>query len=155
VMAGQGTLALEMLDTCELDAIVVPVGGGGLASGVAIGAQGLVPGLAIVGAEPAGAGDAARSLERGERGASGGPDTLCDGLRGLIGVPNFTALRDHAVRVVRVTDEECIAAMRLVWSELKQVVEISSATVLAAVLKEPTRFAGKRVGLVLSGGNVD
>ncbi|HKR75686.1 MAG TPA: pyridoxal-phosphate dependent enzyme [Rhodanobacter sp.] len=156
VMAGQGTIALELLQQAPaLDAVITPVGGGGLAAGVAIAAHALRPELALFAAEPAGADDAARSLTAGSRIRSMSPDTVCDGLRALIGEPNFDALRMHQVKVVTVSDAETVAAMRLLWSELKQVVEVSSATVLAAILKQPRRFAGKRVGVVLTGGNVD
>lgn len=156
VMAGQGTLALELLrQVPQLDALITPVGGGGLASGVAIAAHALQPELALFAAEPAGADDAARSLAAGQRIAGMTPDTVCDGLRALVGEPNLEALRAHGVEVVTVSDAETVAAMRLLWSELKQVVEVSSATVLAAVLKQPRRFAGRRVGVVLTGGNVD
>ena len=156
VMAGQGTLALELLQqVAGLDALITPVGGGGLASGMAIAAHALNPELTLFGAEPQGADDAVQSLARGERVSGIVPDTLCDGLRALIGVSNLDALRQHRVQVIPVTDAETIAAMRLLWSELKQVVEVSSATVLAAILKQPRRFAGRRVGVVLTGGNVD
>ncbi|MDE2280605.1 MAG: pyridoxal-phosphate dependent enzyme [Xanthomonadaceae bacterium] len=156
VMAGQGTLVLELLRQApQLDALITPIGGGGLAAGVAIAAHALKPALALFGAEPAGADDAARSLAAGVRVASLSPDTVCDGLRALVGVPNFDALRAHRVDVITVSDTETVAAMRLLWSELKQVVEVSSATVLAAILKQPQRFAGRRVGVVLTGGNVD
>jgi threonine dehydratase len=156
VMAGQGTVALELLlQAPELDALITPVGGGGLASGVAIAAHAVNPGLALFGAEPQGADDAVQSLARGERVSGIVPDTVCDGLRALIGVSNLDALRRHQVQVISVTDAETIAAMQLIWSELKQVVEVSSATVLAAILRQPERFAGRRVGLVITGGNVD
>jgi threonine dehydratase len=156
VMAGQGTIALELLRQApQLDALITPVGGGGLAAGVAIAAHTLRPELALFGAEPAGADDAARSLAAGARVAGMTPDTLCDGLRALVGEPNLDALRAQRVDIITVTDAETIAAMRLLWSELKQVVEVSSATVLAAILRQPQRFAGRRVGLVLTGGNVD
>ncbi|KZC40427.1 serine dehydratase [Rhodanobacter sp. FW510-R12] len=156
VMAGQGTLALELLRQAPgLDALVTPVGGGGLASGVAIAAHGLDPALALFAAEPLGADDAARSLAQGTRVTTVVPDTICDGLRALVGEHNLDALRMHRVEVITVSDAETVAAMRLLWSELKQVVEVSSATVLAAILKQPRRFAGKRVGVVLTGGNVD
>jgi len=156
VMAGQGTVALELLlQAPELDALITPVGGGGLASGVAIAAHAANPGLALFGAEPQGADDAVQSLARGGRVSGIAPDTLCDGLRALIGVSNLDALRRHQVQVISVTDAETIAAMQLIWSELKQVVEVSSATVLAAVLRQPERFAGRRLGLVITGGNVD
>jgi len=156
VMAGQGTIALELLQQAPgLDALITPVGGGGLASGVAIAAHALDPALALFGAEPLGADDAAQSLARGARVTTEVPDTICDGLRALVGERNLDALRTHCVEVVTVSDAETIAAMQLLWSELKQVVEVSSATVLAAILKQPQRFAGRRVGVVLTGGNVD
>jgi threonine dehydratase len=156
VMAGQGTLALELLHQAPgLDALLTPVGGGGLASGVAIAAHALNPELALFGAEPQGADDAAQSLAAAERVTGVAPDTLCDGLRALIGLSNLGALRQHRVQVITVSDRETIAAMQLIWTELKQVVEVSSATVLAAILKQPERFAGRRIGLVLTGGNVD
>jgi threonine dehydratase len=156
VMAGQGTLALELLQQAPgLDALITPVGGGGLASGVAIAAHAINPALNLFGAEPLGADDAARSLAHGTRVTTVVPDTICDGLRALVGERNLDALRTHRVDVITVSDAETIAAMQLLWSELKQVVEVSSATVLAAILKQPQRFAGRRVGVVLTGGNVD
>ena len=156
VMAGQGTVALELMHQVPgLDMLITPVGGGGLASGVAIAAHALNPGLRLFGAEPQGAADAAQSLAQGARVSGIVPDTVCDGLRALIGERNFEALRDHSVTVITVSDAETIAAMRLIWEELKLVVEVSSATVLAAIIKCPQPFAGKHVGLVLTGGNVD
>ncbi|WP_199098255.1 pyridoxal-phosphate dependent enzyme [Dyella sp. ASV21] len=156
VMAGQGTAVLELLEQAEgLDAVIAPVGGGGLMAGTAIAAHGVSPTLMVHGAEPMGADDAARSLAAGQRVGPFVPDTICDGLRTLIGEPNFAALRMHRVEVTTVSDEEVIAAMKLLWNELKLVVESSSATVLAAVLKRPERFHGQRVGLILTGGNVD
>jgi threonine dehydratase len=149
-------VALELLRQLPaLDVLITPVGGGGLAAGVAVAAHSLDPSLRLYGAEPQGADDAARSLILGGRVDDMVPDTLCDGLRALVGLRNLEALRAHAVEVVTVSDEETIAAMRLLWQELKQVVEVSSATVLAAVLKQREAFAGRRVGLVLTGGNVD
>jgi threonine dehydratase len=156
VMAGQGTVALELLRQVPgLDVLITPVGGGGLASGVAIAAHALDPGLALYGAEPSGADDTYQSLATQVRITSVVPDTICDGLRAVIGESNLRALRTHQVVVITVSDAETIAAMQLLWSELKQVVEVSSATVLAAVLQQPERFAGRRIGIVLTGGNVD
>jgi threonine dehydratase len=156
VMAGQGTLALELLQqTPGLDTLITPVGGGGLASGVAIAAHAINPALSLFGAEPLGADDAAQSLAHGTRVTTVVPDTICDGLRALVGERNLDALRTHHVELITVSDAETIAAMKLLWSELKQVVEVSSATVLAAILKQPQHFAGRRVGVVLTGGNVD
>ncbi|MDO1530346.1 pyridoxal-phosphate dependent enzyme [Fulvimonas sp. R45] len=156
VMAGQGTIALELLRQAPgLDAVITPVGGGGLAAGVAVAAHALAPDVALFAAEPAGADDAARSLAAGRRVTDVVPDTVCDGLRALVGERNLDALGAHRVEVIAVDDAETVAAMRLLWTELKQVVEVSSATVLAALLKARGRFAGRRVGVVLTGGNVD
>lgn len=156
VMAGQGTAALELLHgDGPFDVLVVPVGGGGLASGTALALQQASPHTRLVLAEPAGADDTARSLAAGTRQGPFTPDTICDGLRTLVGVPNLTLLQAAGAEVIVVDDAATMAAMRLLWEVLKQVVEPSSATVLAAVLAQPQRFAGLRVGLVLSGGNVD
>ena len=156
VIAGQGTAALELLNaTGPLDALVVPVGGGGLASGTAIAAAALAPHCEVFLAEPAGAADTARSLAAGERRIDFVPDTVCDGLRGTLGEPDFELLRRFGAQAIVVEDADTLAAMRLLWQVAKQVVEPSSAVALAAVLLQRKRFAGKRVGIVLSGGNVD
>lgn len=156
VIAGQGTTALELLNAVEaLEALVVPVGGGGLASGTAIAAAALLPDCRVVLAEPEGAADTARSLAAGERLADFVPDTICDGLRTAVGQPNFELLQRHAVEVLTVRDADTLQAMRLLWQTTKQLVEPSSAIALAAVLRYPARFAGRRVGVILSGGNVD
>ena len=156
VMAGQGTIVLELLQQIpRLDTVIVPIGGGGLASGCAIALAALSPQARLVGAEPAGADDAFRSLQRGQRVTDVVPRTICDGLRATIGEPNFALLGAHRVEVISVDDDATLAAMRLVWAELKQTIEPSSAVVLAALLVARGRFAGQRIGLVLSGGNVD
>jgi len=157
VIAGQGTAALELIQSAPLplDVLVVPVGGGGLAAGSALALQQASPGTRLVLAEPTGAADTARSLAAGERRVDFTPDTLCDGLRGTLGAPNFAVLQAAGAEVITVEDSATVAAMRLLWQVLKQVVEPSSAIALAAVLAQPQRFAGLRVGIVLSGGNVD
>ena len=156
VIAGQGTALLELVSAVpSLDVVVVPVGGGGLSSGTAIAASAFAPSLRVVGAEPAGAADTLASLQQGRRVTDVVPDTICDGLRGTLGEPNFALLRAHRVDVVAVEDADTVAAMRLLWQRAKQVVEPSSAIALAAVLGNRTRFEGLRVGVVLSGGNVD
>lgn len=156
VMAGQGTLVPELLrQSPGIDTLLFPVGGGGLAAGCSIAAHGLDPSIVLFAAEPEGADDAARSIEADERAGPFTANTICDGLRTLIGEPNFHVLREHGVRVLRVSDAEAIAAMKLLWSELRIVVEVSSATVLAALLRHRAHFAGRRVGAVLTGGNVD
>ena len=156
VIAGQGTIALELVQQVpDLDVIITPIGGGGLMSGCAIASKALKPSIRLIGAEPAGADDAFQSLQRGERVTSVVPETICDGLRATIGVPNFAALQDHGVTAITVTGVETRAAMRQLWAELKQTVEPSSATVFAALLQRRGQFRGLHVGLVLTGGNVD
>lgn len=155
VIAGQGTAALELLSMAALDALVVPVGGGGLAAGTAITASAISPSTRVYLAEPSGAAETAASLQRGERVTAFVPDTVCDGLRGTLGAPNFTLLVQHRAEALVVDDGATIAAMRLLWQRTKQLVEPSSAVALAAVLGHRERFAGLRVGIVLSGGNVD
>jgi threonine dehydratase len=156
VIAGQGTAALELLCTqAHFDAIVVPVGGGGLASGTSLSIAARSPGTRFYLAEPAGAAETFASLQRGERVTEFTPNTICDGLRGTLGAVNFRMLRDHDAQVLTVDDAATVAAMRLFWQRTKQIVEPSSAVTLAAVIKHRDRFAGLRVGVVLSGGNVD
>lgn len=156
VIAGQGTAALELLCSPErFDAVIVPVGGGGLAAGTALSVAARSPGTRLFLAEPSGAAETFASLQRGERVTDFTPDTVCDGLRGTLGAINFRMLRDHHAQVLTVDDAATIAAMRLFWQRTKQIVEPSSATVLAAVLANPALFASQRVGVVLSGGNVD
>lgn len=155
VIAGQGTAALELLHAHgPLDLLVAPVGGGGLAAGTLLALQAAAPGTQLVLAEPTGAADTARSLAAGHLQLDFTPDTICDGLRGTLGAPNF-ALLQGAAEVIVVDDSATVAAMRLLWQVLKQTVEPSSAIALAAILAQPARFAGQRVGVVLSGGNVD
>jgi threonine dehydratase len=156
VIAGQGTAALELINAAgPLDALVVPVGGGGLASGTAIAAHALAPHCRVLVAEPAGADDTLQSLRRGVHVTDVVPETLCDGLRATVGAPNLALLRAHDVDAIAVGDADTVAAMRLLMQRLKQLVEPSSAIALAAILSQPARFAGLRVGVVLSGGNVD
>ena len=156
VIAGQGTAALELLrETGELDALIAPIGGGGLIGGSAIAAKGMFPRIRIFAAEPEGAAEAFESLHRGVRVTDIEPDTICDGLRATFGEINFALLREYGVEVLPVSDAQTIAAMRLVFERLKIVIEPSSAVVLAAILRHREHFAGLRVGAIFSGGNVD
>ena len=156
VIAGQGTAALELIrEVAALDILITPVGGGGLLAGSALAVAGSGQAIRVIGAEPSGAADAYESLRRGTRVLDIVPDTICDGLRATIGQLNLELLRAHGVQVLLVEDDETMAAMRLVWERLKILIEPSCATVLAAVLRHRDLFAGQRVGLVLSGGNVD
>lgn len=156
VIAGQGTAALELFhEIGQLDALVAPIGGGGLVGGSAIAARALSAHTAVHAAEPAGAADAFESQQRGARVTDIVPHTLCDGLRGTIGAINFALLQTYAIKVLPIDDAATIAAMRLLFEHLKIVVEASSAIALAAVLRHRDLFAGRRVGLIISGGNVD
>lgn len=156
VIAGQGTAALELLRACgPLDDIVVPVGGGGLAAGTALAIALVSPTTRLFLAEPEGADDAARSLASGQAQRNTRPDTVCDGLRADIGAINLAMLRQAGARVLPVSDADTIAALRLLATRAKLLVEPSAATVLAGVLRHRDHFRGRRVGLVLSGGNLD
>ena len=156
VIAGQGTAALELLNANGgFDVVVVPVGGGGLAAGTALALAARAPDCELLLAEPAGAADTARSLAAGRRDVDFVPDPVCDGLRGTLGQPGFEILHAHGARVTVVEDADTLAAQRLLWTRLKLLVEPSSAIALAAVLQQRDRLAGKRVGVILSGGNVD
>lgn len=158
VIAGQGTAALEMLeDVPDLDAIVAPIGGGGLVSGIAIAATALRPGIRVFAAEPAGADDAARSKRAGAVIPPGPPQTIADGLLTGLGERTWPVLRDLVEDVIVVSETEIVAAMRLAWERGKLLIEPSAAVALAAVLAEPFRARPgiARVGVVLSGGNVD
>jgi threonine dehydratase/serine racemase len=158
VIAGQGTAALELLEQVgELDAIVAPVGGGGLLSGTCISARGVDAQIRLFGAEPAGADDAARSLAAGRLVPQTAPDTIADGLRTSLGELTWPILRDHVEAVITVSEAVIIAAMRLAWERAKLLIEPSSAVALAAALSERFRALSglSRVGIMLTGGNVD
>ena len=156
VIAGQGTAALELLtQTGGLDTLVVPVGGGGLAAGSALALAASGSGCRLLLAEPAGAGDTAQALAQGRLPAEFKPDTVCDGLRARLGAPNLELLRAAGAEVVLVDDPATLAAMRLAWQVLKQTIEPSSAIALAAVLAHAPALSGQRVGVILTGGNVD
>jgi threonine dehydratase len=154
VVAGAGTAALELWeDVPSLDAVVVPVGGGGLMSGTAVALAGLSPGTEVWVAEPAGADDAARSRAEGRLVPQTGPDTIADGLRTSLAPRTFRALTELVTGVVTVSEDGIVDAMELLWSRTKQVVEPSGAVGVAALADG--RFAGRSVGVVLTGGNVD
>ena len=153
VMAGQGTATLELLtEVPALDAVIAPIGGGGLIAGTAIALDPVD--IPLYGVEPEGAADTLASLLAAERITHLVPDTICDGLRAVVGVPNFAIIAEHVLQVLTVSDAQCHDAQALVAEHLGMVIEPSSATVLAAVMANPALFAGKRVGLILTGGNV-
>jgi threonine dehydratase/serine racemase len=158
VIAGQGTTALELLEQVpDLDAIVAPIGGGGLVAGICIAAKGVKPGIRIFAAEPEGADDAARSKAAGALLLQTAPRTIADGLLTSMGALTWPLVRDHVERVVTVTEDEIVAAMRLTWERAKLLIEPSAAVAVAAVLGEEfKRMTGmNRVGVILSGGNVN
>jgi threonine dehydratase len=158
VIAGQGTIVLEMVEQVErLDAIVAPVGGGGMVAGLCVAARGINPSLRVYAAEPAGADDAARSFAARKHIPQTAPNTIADGLLTSLGQLTWPILRDHLAGVLTVSDDAIRTAMRLCWERTKLVIEPSAAVALAAVLSP--QFLGlndiQRVGVVLSGGNVD
>ncbi|HET6574638.1 MAG TPA: pyridoxal-phosphate dependent enzyme [Fimbriiglobus sp.] len=158
VIAGQGTAALELLeDVPDLDALVAPVGGGGLLAGSCVAARGLDSAVRVFGAEPLGADDAARSKAKGEWVPQTDPNTIADGLLTSTGRLTWPIIRDIVERVVTVTEPQIVAAMRLVWERMKLVVEPSGVVPVAAVLTDEFRALDgiRKVGVVLSGGNVD
>jgi threonine dehydratase len=156
VIAGQGTVALELLQQVpDLDVVVVPVGGGGLLAGVATAVKALQPTTEVLAVEPAGADDAFRSFGLGRRVLQTSPDTIADGLRTSLGELNFAIIQRQVDTILTVADELIIEAMRLQWSRLKTVVEPSGAVSFAGLLEYPERFRGRRVGVVVSGGNLD
>jgi threonine dehydratase len=158
VIAGQGTVALELLEqVADLDAIVAPVGGGGLIAGICVAVRELAPSVRVFAAEPKGADDAARSKAAGALIPQTCPRTVADGLLTSLGELTWPLVRDRVERVVTVAEEEIVAAMRLAWERGKLLIEPSAAVAVAAVLGEEFRALGGagRVGVVLSGGNVN
>jgi threonine dehydratase len=156
IICGQGTAVVELAEQCPgLDIVLTPVGGGGLISGSAIAANALIPGVLVIGAEPEGAADTALSLSQGRRVTQFPVNTIADGLRAIVGVLNFKIIQANVQRVITVSDSGIVEAMALVWQHFRMLIEPSSATVIAAILASPEDFAGKRVGAIISGGNVD
>ena len=156
IIAGQGTAVLELLaEVPDLQVVSTPVGGGGLIGGSALAAKALVPAIRVIGAEPEQADDAFQSFRSGERRAVVTPHTIADGLRASIGARNFELLRTHVDDVVTVSEAQIMEAMRIVLNDLKLLIEPSSAVPVAAALAGKFGAPGQRIGIVLSGGNVD
>ncbi|MFN3195571.1 MAG: pyridoxal-phosphate dependent enzyme [Chlorobiota bacterium] len=154
IIAGQGTACLELVEeVSELDTIVSPVGGGGLLSGTAIYAKSKR--IEVYGAEPKGADDAKKSLNEGQIIPSVNPNTICDGLLTSLGKLNFEYISDNVDDIWLANDEEILSAMRLIYERMKIVVEPSSAVTLAAIINNKKMLKGKKIGVILSGGNVD
>jgi threonine dehydratase len=157
VIAGQGTAAMELLaDHPDLDVLTAPVGGGGLLAGSALAVRGMLPSCRVVGAEPEVADDAARSFHGGVRvGMPGSPPTIADGLRGSIGVRPYALFRRHVDDVVTVSERAIVEAMRIALEDLRILVEPSSAVPIAALIAGRIGAPGQRIGVIVSGGNVD
>jgi len=156
VIAGQGTAAMELLeDVPDLDVIMCPVGGGGLLSGTAIAARSIRPQITVIAVEPENADDAAQSFRAGRRLVTEKKFTIADGLRTNIGEPNFAIVHQYVDDIVTVSEEAIVSAMRTIWETMKIVIEPSATVPYAAIQESKIDIGGKRVGIILTGGNVD
>jgi threonine dehydratase len=156
IIAGQATAAKELIeDTKQLDIIMAPVGGGGLLAGTALSAYHFSPSTKVIAAEPEMANDAYRSFYGEKYVPSVNPQTIADGLLTSLGMINFEIIKKHVNSIITVREETIVAAMKLVWERMKILIETSSAVPLAAILENPEIFSNKKVGIIISGGNVD
>ena len=156
IIAGQATSALELIaEIPGLDIIIAPVGGGGLLSGTALSALFFAPGTKVIAAEPEQANDAFKSFTAGTFIPSVNPQTIADGLRTSLGSLTFPIIQKHVSLIVTVSEDSIVRAMKLLWERMKIIVEPSSAVPFAAIMENKINIEGKRVGLILSGGNVD
>lgn len=156
VISGQGTAAKELLeDEGDLDLVLAPVGGGGLLAGSALSVSHLSPGTKLIGCEPEGADDAYRSFLKGEIVPSNNPKTIADGLLTSLGNRNFAIIKEKVEQIVTVSEDSIVEAMRLVWERMKIVIEPSSAVPLGAILEEKIDPRNQKIGIIISGGNLD
>ena len=156
VIAGQATCSAELIEQVDgLDVVVAPIGGGGMVSGTCLTLSGLAPQIKIYAAEPEQADDAYRSFKAGHIIADDAPNTVADGLKVPLKELTWHFVQKHVTDILTVSEEEIVEAMKLIWKRLKIVMEPSSAVPLATILKNPKIFAGKRVGVIVTGGNVD
>jgi len=156
VIAGQATCSLELLEqTGGLDAMVAPIGGGGMISGTCLALSNVAPDVKIYAAEPKNADDAYRSFKAGHIIADDAPDTVADGLKVPLKDLTWHFVSNHVEDILIATEEEIVDAMKLIWKRMKIVMEPSSAVPLATIIKNKDLFAGKRVGVIITGGNVD
>ena len=156
VICGQGTAALELLDEVKsLEIVMCPVGGGGLLSGTAISTKSLLPGCKVIAAEPKGADDAFRSFRDGYIHPSIQPKTIADGLLTSLGELNFAIIRQDVDEILTASEESIVMAMRMIWERMKIIIEPSSALPLAVIMENREKFAGNRIGIILSGGNAE
>jgi len=156
VIAGQGTAAKELMEEIpHFDLVMCPVGGGGLLSGTALSVKAISPSCKVIAAEPSGADDAYRSFKAGYIIPSVHPKTIADGLLTSLGEINFTVISQKVDDIITVSEESIVKAMRLVWERMKIIIEPSSAVPLAALLENKETFRNQRIGIILSGGNID
>ncbi|MFY0684924.1 MAG: pyridoxal-phosphate dependent enzyme [Balneola sp.] len=156
IIAGQGTAAIELLEDCDdLDIIMTPIGGGGLLSGTALAAKSIRPGIEIIGTEPKEADDAYRSFKEGKLIPAYSTDTIADGLRTSLGELPFQIISKYVDDIITVDEESIIHAMRFIWERLNIIIEPSSAVPVAAIFNNQERFANKKIGVILTGGNID
>ncbi len=156
VIQGQATAAMELIEEHHnLNAIFAPVGGGGLLSGTALAAFHFSPNTKVIAGEPMGADDAWQSIQKGEIVPQTNPKTIADGLLTSLGDKTFPIIKEHVEDIIRVEENEIIAAMRMIWERMKIIVEPSSAVALAALIKEKKKYKGQKIGVILSGGNVE
>ena len=156
VIAGQGTCACELISQVDgLDAVMAPIGGGGMISGTCLTLSNLAPKVTVYAAEPEQADDAARSFKAGYIIADDAPVTVADGLKVPLKELTWHFVSNHVTDILTASEDEIIAAMKLIWKRMKIVMEPSSAVPLATILKNKDTFAGKRVGVIITGGNVD
>ncbi len=156
IIAGQATAAKEMFEeVTDLDYIITPVGGGGLLSGTCLSTKYFSPSTKVIGAEPKGADDAYKSMRDGVICPSVNPNTICDGLLAQLSEKTFSIIKNNVYKIITVEESSIIKAMRLIWERMKIIVEPSAAVALAVVLEHKRMFVRKRIGIVLTGGNVD
>lgn len=156
VIAGQATAAKELIEEVgNLEVVMAPIGGGGLMSGTALSTRALLPNAQLIGSEPAIANDAYRSFKSGQMQYNTRIDTIADGLRTNLGEYTLEIILKHLDDIITVSEEEIVQAMRIIWERMKIIIEPSCAVPFAAVMQQKDRFAGKRIGIIITGGNVD
>jgi len=155
VMAGQGTAVVELLEDTDVDLVMCPIGGGGLLCGTVVAAKSMRPKIKVIAAEPANADDAAQSFRAGKRIVAEKKFTIADGLRTNVGERNFPIIQRYVDDIVTVSEDAIVSAMRTIWETMKIIIEPSAAVPYAAIAERKIDISGKRVGIILTGGNVD
>jgi threonine dehydratase len=155
VMAGQGTAAVELLEDVDVDLVICPIGGGGLLCGIAVAAKSIRPKIKVIAAEPANADDAAQSFHAKKRIVTEKKFTIADGLRTNVGERTFPIIQRYVDEIATVSEEAIVAAMRTIWETMRIIIEPSAAVPYAAIVEQKIETSGKRVGIILTGGNVD